>query len=216
MIRLILKIIYNFYMNRFVSDFFGSKYSKRVLISYITKPFRINSKSHTNSYEVVSAAKIFHDLGYQVDIMFYENASPNLEKYDVIYGFGDVFKKYFESGFTDKITIYYGAGMHIAHQNTATLNRVKSVYEKKHVWLGKSSRFVEKNWSHQTTLVDAIIALGDQECKKTYRRYYEGPIYSLPAPFYKTLDAIKVANARNSESKKASYGLGALVLFTKG
>lgn len=216
MIYFIFKKIYHFYMNRFVSDYFRSSYKKKVLIAYITKPFRSENKGHTNNFEVLSAAKVFHELGYQVDVMYYESNPPKLDGYDVIYGFGDVFRSYFDSGLLGKKTIYYGAGMHVAHQNTASLKRVKDVFKKKGVWLAKSSRFVEKTWSHQTTLVDAIIALGDEECRKTYEKYYDGKVYSLLAPFYNTLDASNIVDSRLIDSRKHFLWFGSSGLIHKG
>lgn len=211
-----LRKIYSIYINRFIKNFFESDYNKKVLISYITKPFRNENKGHTNNFEVISAAKIFHELGYQVDVMYYEGTPPKLGGYDVIYGFGDVFQEYFESGLSGIKTIYYGAGMHVAHQNTATLNRIKDVYNKRHVWLAKSSRFVEKNWSHQTCLVDSIIALGDDSCKSTYEKYYDGIVYSLPAPFYKTLNAVDILKNRSTDAHKSFLWFGSSGLIHKG
>ncbi|MEO9656082.1 hypothetical protein [Marinomonas sp.] len=213
-----LRFLYCMYADRPVENFFKKKTNKKVLISYITRPFRgeNKTKTHTNSFEVMAAAKVFNELGYRVDVMHYLNPPSNLKKYDVIYGFGDVFQNYFESGLTGKKTIYYGAGMHVSHQNTASLNRVKDIYEKKGVWLAKSARFVEKTWSHQTCLVDSIIALGDHECKNTYKKYYKGPIYTLPAPFYQVLDANDISRKRDRTKSKNFLWFGSSGLVHKG
>lgn len=215
-LKKVLRYFYYLYFNRFIKNVFRTNYNKKVLISYITKPFKKENKGHTNNFEVLSAAKIFHELGYQVDVMHYETPPPKLDRYDVIYGFGDVFRNYFESGLSGKKTIYYGTGMHVAHQNTASLARVKSVFNKKGCWLAKSSRFVEKTWSHQTTLVDAIIALGDEQCQKTYEAYYDGKVFSLPAPFYRTLDAAEINDNRCSDSRKKFLWFGSSGLIHKG
>jgi glycosyltransferase involved in cell wall biosynthesis len=212
----IKKSIKDIIYERRVCNVYKKSYRKKVLISYIVSPFRKKSLSHTNFYEVTSAAKIFDELGYVVDVIYYQGKIPKLEEYDVIYGFGDVFQEYFESGLWGKKTIYYGAGMHVCHQNTATLKRVKDVYKEKGIWLAKSARYVEKNWSHQTILVDGIIALGNEECAKTYRKYYDGKIISLPAPFFKVIDADSVLKNRSRGANKSYLWFGSGGLVHKG
>ena len=214
--RKIKKLIKSAFYERMVRNAYGRSFQKKVLISYIVLPFHKKSLSHTNFYEVVSAARVFDELGYSVDVIHYDGTVPKLENYDVLYGFGDVFQKYFESGLRGAKTIYYGAGMHVCHQNTATLRRVKDVYKEKKVWLAKSARFVEKTWSHQTMLVDGIIALGNDECAKTYRKYYDGKIISLPAPFFKTIDADSVLKERSESANKSYLWFGGGGLVHKG
>jgi hypothetical protein len=208
--------LYSNFANRQLNNIYKSKSDKKVLISYITIPFRKNSLSHTNNYEASTAAKIFDELGYVVDVIHYEGIAPDLSKYDVIYGFGDVFRKYFEGGTGKAKTIYYGAGMHVCHQNTITLKRVKDVYGKKGCWLAGSARFVEKTWTHQTSLVDGIIALGNSECAKTYRKYYDGKIYSIDAPFYQTIEAEKIVASRDGDANKSYLWFGSAGLIHKG
>jgi hypothetical protein len=96
------------------------------------------------------------------------------------------------------------------------LQRVKDVYIKKGVWLGKSARFVEKTWTHQTTLVDGIIALGNEVCANSYRKYYDGPVYSLPAPFYETQNGENIIRQRASSSKQHYLWFGGSGLIHKG
>lgn len=195
---------------------YGSRFERRVLISYINEPFLRRSLSHTNFYEVTLAAKIFDGLGYCVDVMHYEGRIPRLDSYHAIYGFGDVFKSYFESGSGEAKTIYYGTGMHVCHQNNATLMRVKDVYKKKSVWLCRSARYVEKTWSHQTVLVDGIIALGNERCAETYRKHYDGPVLSCPAPFFQTLDYRQVMRCRKPSANRGYLWFGSVGLIHKG
>ena len=220
LLKNLLRTVFNkgFPLNRknLISNVFKSQHKQRVLISYITIPFKSKSFVHTNYYEATTAARIFDELGYIVDVVNYENNISNLDKYDVIYGFGDVFQEYFESGTYGIKTIYYGTGMHVCHQNTATLKRVKDVYLNKGVWLAKSSRFVKNTWTHQTALVDGIIALGNDECAKTYRKHYDGEIYSLPAPFYRTMDAQDILSKRHPHANKSYLWFGSSGLVHKG
>ena len=213
------KIIYlvNLWRKRPVRNYFNKNYNKKVLISYITHPFRKQSFSHTNYYEAIALAKAMDDLGYIVDIIEYTTTKiNNIQDYDLILGFGDIFQFYFENSNKDIKTIYYGTGMHVCHQNTATLKRLKDVYHKKGRWVTESVRYVNKTWSYQTTLVDGIIALGNEECTSTYRRHFLGPIHSIPVPCYLTQDSIKIIEERELDANKSFLWFGGLGLIHKG
>lgn len=215
---LIKNIIHKSVNYKIIQNFYDSSYDKNALLSYITIPFKKHSFSHTNFFEAQSWAKILSELSYNVDVIDYRsNRKFDLSKYDLICGFGDIFQNYFESNYNKKIkTIYYGAGMHVCHQNTMTLKRIKDVYEKKGIWLAKSARFVEKTWTHQTSLVDAIIGLGNEVCAASYRKYYDGQVYSLLAPFYETQHAENIIEKRDSSSKKHYLWFGSSGLIHKG
>jgi len=195
-----------------------TNHPKNALLSYITVPFKKESFVHTNYFEAKSWAKILFELGYNVDVINYENDSNlDLTKYDIICGFGNVFQKYFEGIYDKKIkTIYYGTGMHVCHQNQATLQRVKYVYNLKGIWLGKSARFVEKTWTHQTSLVDGIIALGNEKCADSFKKHYDGKVLSVPAPFYQICDAEEIINQRAIGANKNFLWFGSSGLIHKG
>ncbi|MGP9688737.1 glycosyltransferase [Psychrobacter sp. AOP22-C1-C5] len=213
------KLIYlvNLWRKRPISNYYNKAYHRKVLISYITHPFRKQSFSHTNYYEAIALAKSMDDLGYIVDIVEYTTSSiSNINDYDVILGFGDIFQFYFENSTKDIKTIYYGTGMHVCHQNTATLGRLKDVYNKKGKWITKSVRYVDNAWSYQTTLVDGIIALGNEECASTYRKHYTGVVHSIPVPCYTTQNAIEIFKKREPDANRNYLWFGSLGLIHKG
>ena len=213
------KLIYlvNLWRKRPINNYYNKAYDRKVLISYITHPFRKQSFSHTNYYEAIALAKVMDDLGYIVDIIEYTTARiSNINDYDVILGFGDIFQFYFENSIKDIKTIYYGTGMQVCYQNTSTLERLKDVYHKKGKWITESVRYVDKTWSYQTTLVDGIIALGNEECALTYRKHYSGLIYSVPVPCYVTKDAKKIIEKREPNANKNFLWFGSLGLIHKG
>jgi hypothetical protein len=214
----IKKMAIDYLNSRIIINYFNKNYQKNVLLSYIVTPFKKNSLSHTNIFEAQSWAKVLDELGYNVDIIDFRNThNINLSKYDLICGFGDIFQKYFEAALQKNITtIYYGAGMHVCHQNQISLNRIRDVHDKKGTWLGKSSRFVEKTWTHQTTLVDGIIALGNNVCKKSYQKYYDKKIYSLNAPFFKVLDGGEIIENKYPNANKSFLWFGSSGLIHKG
>lgn len=213
------RYIYIYYNNnKIIKNVNGTNHDKYALLSYITVPFKKDSVAHSNYFEAKSWAKILSELGYNVDVINYEcNRNLDLSKYEIICGFGDVFQKYFEGFYNKKIkTIYYATGMHVCHQNQATLQRVKNVYNLKGIWLGKSARFVEKTWTHQTSLVDGIIALGNEKCADSFKKYYEGTVLSVPAPFYQIYDAEEFINQRALNANKNFLWFGSSGLIHKG
>jgi hypothetical protein len=213
-----LKKIYEFYRKRKkIKNYFKTKHSKNALLSYITHPFTKGQYlSHTNYFEAMSHAKILNELGYNVDVIDYDyQGEIDFSRYDLLVGFGDAFNQYFESGINKKITtIYYGTGMHVCHQNHATLKRLKDVYLKKGIWLGKSIRYVEKCWTYQTYLIDAMIILGNEVSVESYKKFYDGRIFNIPAPFYKVVDAYELL--KNSKNAKSFLWFGSSGLIHKG
>jgi len=216
--KVIKNLIIKYINNQIIKNHFKKNHSKNALFSYILTPFKKDSLSHTNFYEAQSWAKILDELGYNVDIIDFGNTKTiDLSKYDLICGFGDVFQHYFENTTSNKaITIHYGTGRHLCYVNNASLERIKNVFDRKGVWLAKSARLIEKAWAHQTALVDGIIALGNEVCADSYRKYFTGSVYSLPAPFYKTIDAETIIKQKTEESKKHYLWFGSSGLVHKG
>jgi len=219
--KVLPKVVKNFLSsllkNRPVRNYFKSDFSKRVLISYITTPFVRQSFGHTNFFEALTVAQVFDALGYQVDVVHYECRLQDLKKYDVIYGFGETLEYFFAKKFTPKTkVIVYSTGMHQFKQNINTLNRVKNVFEKKQTWLIDSARLVDKSWFRQIVLSDAIIALGNDEVKRSFEPYYKGVVYQLNAPFYQTKDVREIIDKKLQMAGKSFVWFGSSGLVHKG
>ena len=206
---------YNY--NKMLHNIYNTAYKKNALLSYITIPFKKTSNKHTNYFEAQTLASILMELGYNVDVIHYQcSRDRDLAKYNLICGFGNIFQKYFESNYSNIKTFYYGTGMHPYFQNSATLNRVKNVYQKKGKWLGKSARFVESSWTHQTSLVDGILALGNEVCTDSYRKYYAGKIFSIPGPYYKVQNARAIIDDKYDGYRTHFLWFGSAGLIHKG
>jgi glycosyltransferase involved in cell wall biosynthesis len=173
---------------------------------------------HTNSAEALRIAQIFDEFGYNVDVVNYNSERVlDYNKYDVVFGFGEPFVNSFYRRRRQILTIYYGTGMHIHHQNQAALKRVKEVYERKGKWMPESGRIVDKAWSIQTTLVDAIITLGNTTTAESYRKYYDGSILTMPASFYKMMDFKDVLRQKDfGDSRQHFLWFGGAGLIHKG
>ena len=201
-----------------IVNHFADNYPTSVLISYITKPFRKGmNHSHTNFVEVLELANIFRSLGFNVDIVDYDyEGFLNYDKYTLIFGFGEPLLKSFNFD-SKKKRIYYGTGMHVSIQNHNSLKRIEEVKIKKGVWIPESGRVVEKCWTHNTTLVDAMILLGNEEVKKSYEKWYHRNIFLISPPFYKIHDYnIIIENKNFIEAKKNYLWFGSTGLIHKG
>jgi len=177
------------YLYRPIKNYYKTDYTKKALLSYIVAPFRKESLAHTNGFEATTWAKILNKYGYQVDIIQY-NAFPkklDITQYDLLCGFGDAFEVFFHTPDAKAKTIMYATGMHICHQNNLTLKRVKDVYLKKGVWLGSSSRYIEKSWIFHSAFTDATVVLGNEVCMDSYKKYIDN-VHRLNAPFFNVLD----------------------------
>jgi glycosyltransferase involved in cell wall biosynthesis len=190
-----------------IVNYYNTSYPRNALISYITNPFREGiNLSHTNSFESMVIGKIINGAGYNVDIADYDyEGRIDYSKYDLIFGFGEPLINSFYHRKKKIISVYYGTGMHLITQNTNTLNRIKEVFDKKEVWLPGSGRIVDKAWSIQTTLVDAMVLLGNEEVTKTYSPYFQGKIYNIPASFYKVINYEEVISSKDFRKAKTHF-----------
>ena len=165
----ILKKTTSSFYNRPIINYFDKKYKKRVLISYIVYPFRSkDSFSHSNTVESQRLVKIFDQLGYVVDIYDYNYAkSINFNKYDVIFGIGQLFEKSLKFKDKSNIFIYYATGAYFCFQNRAELQRIKMLYERKNVLL-KPKRIVKNSMFMSSHLADYIVMTGNDWTKSTF------------------------------------------------
>lgn len=207
--------------NPLIQNYFGANYTKKTLISYITAPFTAGIKlNHTNFAECFQIAKIFNSLGYNVDIINFNDETTKIDytKYDVIFGFGDPLEKSFYSNEINKrITVFYGTGCHSDFQNKATVDRLYDVFCKKGVYMPKSARIVDKTWILQKTFSTGIISLGNNFVKNTYQKHYKGKsrVIAVPASFYKTYN-INLDKKNYMEAKKHFLWFGSSGLIHKG
>lgn len=214
----VLKSAYEKY-NRPIKNYFKTDIKESVLISYITYPFKRGiNLSHTNATEALEIAKIFHEIGYNVDIVDYSyEGNLNYDKYSVIFGFGEPLINSFYYRSHKILTIYYGTGMHVIHQNHATLKRIEEVYKKKDEWLLESGRIVDKAWSVQTSLVDNMITLGNEEVVNSYQKYFPRKIYNIPVSYYKIFDHNEILKNKNfGDAKNHFLWFGSSGLIHKG
>jgi len=211
------KLDYNHHL--LLKNVFSTDYTKKVLISYLTTPFTSGiTLSHTNLTECYTAAEIFRDFGFNVDVVDL-NASVNIDfsQYEIVYGQGNMFEKAFESPSAHVIKkIYYGTGNNPFFYYIEAGKKLHNFYSEKKQFLPESCRLLGKSNSLPTTNSDAIICLGNDFCKKTYTFITPYiPIFNLNAFYFETvkLETIK-RNIKYSRKNFLWFGSGGLI--TKG
>lgn len=204
--KIINYIYHKYQLNKIYFNVNKSKHSKNVLISYITQPFTLikrNSKIHTNIQESIEISKCFDKLGYSCDIV--NNSSKRFIKYDkynIIFGFGEVFEKSLNSKHKS-LKIYYGTGRHPYFSNEKTRER-GVIFKHKHGILPKESlRFAEGDYESQTQKSDALLLLGDETVVENYKKYVNTKTYKQNASFIKVYNPKDIIKERKLiESRK--------------
>ncbi|WP_233358472.1 type 1 glutamine amidotransferase family protein, partial [Vibrio cholerae] len=148
------------------------------------------SFKHTNFDEALAIADIFDSLGYQVDVIDYNCESKiDYSQYDIIFGFGEPFQRSFSSS-KKLIRIFYGTGMNVNVQNANAMLRLNDFYSKHSIWLPSSVRYVSKQWALQYSFSNTILALGNQYCADSYRKFtLKSEVYQIPSFYYQRHDA---------------------------
>ncbi len=190
-----------------IINYFGTDFNHSMLLSYITKPFRRGPDlTHTNMVEALEIAKLFRDMGYNVDIVDYDyEGYVDHDKYKLLFGFGEPFVKNFYGKKSKIISIYYATGMSIETQNRNSLKRVEEFYRRKGVYLTSSARIYDKSWNIQSLFPDAIIALGNITAVKSFAAITDKKVYSLNPSFIKVYDYKEIIGVRDITSAKRNF-----------
>jgi len=204
----------------YIKNVFKTKYKKKVLISYITKPFTTKfDYTHTNSIECFSAAEIFKNLGYNVDVVDYNfNKKINYYEYDIIYGMGHVLEEsFYQIEHSGPIRIFYATGCSTFYSDIVTTLKVREFFKRHKRFLLKSARIIRHNQVAQTLLADAVIVLGNEFVVATYKKYDpdNDRYFRLDAFSLNTYD-INLEKKDFSKAKKNFLWFGSGGLLHKG
>ena len=206
--------------DKILRNVFNSNFQKNVLISYLTEPFikGINN-SHTNLTECFMAAEIFHELGYLVDVIYLDDTESDIDysKYKVVYGQSIAFEKSFLSKDTGKIKkIFYSTGTNPFYFQKVSGRCVYDFYKKTGLMLPESGRMFNSVGPIQTICSDAIIVLGNNFSKNTYKEVNSLlDCYSLNLFYFDVYD-IDLSKKEYSKAKKHFLWFGSSGLLCKG
>jgi len=82
MVKKTIQIIKNhlrYFIERPIFNLYHTDFKKHALISYITQPFKkVNKLHHTNYAESLAMSGVFRNLGYNVDIVNYNQTKSEL------------------------------------------------------------------------------------------------------------------------------------------
>lgn len=177
--EIIMKILTPFLSkNKILKNIYKTDYERQVLISYINNPFLKKHKigGHSGEKEVKIITEIFKEFKYNIDIVNYQlDKKISLKKYDLIFGFGNIYEKsFFDKEFKGK-RIFYATGAEQEFQANAEINRIKEFNKRKNAKL-LPKRIAPNYWPLSYYLSDGIIVIGNEWTKSTWRRIYDGPI----------------------------------------
>jgi len=163
------------------------------LISFITRPFLEVEHvwHHTNLLECYTISEILKELGYNVDVVNYDNDEfSDNKQYDLIIGFGQPIDKYLKH-FPIKSykLILYRNGAEVTFSDKLALKRLSQIFIKKKVLLLDSVRMYPTPWKAQHYFADGIIHLGNKTIAQTYINEYTCPILSLDLFYFNSINS---------------------------
>lgn len=173
---------------------------KNVLLSYITRPFKVEQKgldfySHTNMWECQQIAKTWVKYGYNVDVIDWDNKSflPKKE-YSVFIDIHSNMERLAPILGGDCKKILHITGAHWKFQNSAEMKRLSELKSRRGVQL-KPRRQVPPSLGIE--YADCATILGNEFTQGTFE-YSGKPLYPIPLsttvqfPYYeKNFDKIK-------------------------
>lgn len=165
----------------FIRNHFRTNFKRKVLISYINKPFISgNSFKHTNYQEALAIAEVFKSLSYDVDLINYTTFRKyNPSDYEVIFGLGEAveYALQMRDGARKKpFVIWHGTGSSPFFSNPLTIKRLRHTYERSGKLFIESTRFLEKIYPLSYIYSDLIILYGNEFTLNTYRDHTFSPI----------------------------------------
>lgn len=201
---------------KLIANIFNKNYTRSVLLCYLNKSaYYSSSASHPNKQEAKVIAKLFDKLGYNVDIIG-DLYKKNIlyDKYDILFGNGYPFENSFNYNKHNLKRIYYAAGAHTCQRNTAELERLQDLKQRKCVILRPKRLKHYPDWL-SSALSDSICVIGNNWTKSTYKRYFKGPIYKINTSIYDYLNDVSIY--RNWNTAKFNFlWLGSYGLVLKG
>ncbi len=209
------RILLNLYENIFqrpIINYYKSSHRKKVLFVYSTYHFKKkNYTAHSNYSESLIIAKLFNELGYRIDIInnnrFYKNI--DFKSYDIIFGEGISMYEAIKSNTSAKI-IYYATTSHPFQCTKASLNRLIDFYKRTNFLAYNSLRLQDERFGIAASTADYVIAIGNENTKKTFIDNGVTNIQLINPTFYGGNTPPKIE--KRSDAKRnllyfASYGL---------
>lgn len=166
----------------YLINLYQTSYGKRVLISYITTPFKtVNPFKHQNYITSHIVAESFSELGYDVDVVdFLDRTIPIIyENYDVIFGIGDNFERSFQSPNRNIPRIHFITGAHQDLHNQMSLRSIKDFYRLSNIWLTDEANVLPESCYYAMFNADVTIILAKGFIFEDCKNRFENKLHSL-------------------------------------
>jgi glycosyltransferase involved in cell wall biosynthesis len=186
-----------------IINFYNTNYDRSVLVSYIVAPFLIeNHFMHQNFITSHIIAESFSELGYNVDIVNYDDTWSiiDFEKYSVFFGFGQSLEKSFHGPHRAIPRISFITGVHQDLQNEMTLKSVTDFYSLSGQWLPQEADVLSFNAYYSMYNADITIILADGFVLEDCRSRNANRLHSLNNNIIGSFTALepKTEKKRNS------------------
>jgi glycosyltransferase involved in cell wall biosynthesis len=180
-------------------NFFKSNFKKNALLSYIVYPFREEIKNnHSNHRECFTIAEILNELGYNVDVINYNNTTfLPAKKYDLVidnHSNLERLKDYFNA---DTRKIFHATNGHWLYQNSVEYARYNEFFAKTGIAVLPPRLMVPGN---SAVYCDVISMFGNDFTKNTYGKY-ANKVHQLPMSVTTEPEIIKERNYATARKK---------------
>ena len=184
---------------RFLRNVYTASGPRRALLAHLTYPFRTANRFYHIQYdEARMLAAVLGELGYTVDVVDYDYPRAlDYPAYDLMVGMGPQIRQAFQNRRDRRPAVWlYSPGIHNHTQNLRVLHQVRAFHERHGRWLLESGRFAADDWTSLAVLTDAVIALGNEAVRQTYREQTDRPVYTAPGFYYQTQPVERLLAAR--------------------
>jgi glycosyltransferase involved in cell wall biosynthesis len=195
-----------------INNYFNRNNKKSALLSYVIYPFLGSiSNNHSNNLECFIMAEILDELGYNVDIINWDNHTfvPDLD-YDLVVDNHNNLKR-LENYFSKKtLKIFHATNAHWLYQNSIEYERYYDFFKKKGLAV-TPPRLIQPGNSAENC--DAISMFGNVFTKNTYGVFGQ-KVHHLPMSVTTKINS--ETNRNYTEAKKRFLWLNSHGALLKG
>lgn len=195
-----------------IDNFFRTKYKKHALLSYIVYPFidKIDN-SHSNNIECYLIAEVLKELGYNVDIINWNNEEFRpVKTYSIVIDNHNNLERFRSFFSNDVVKIFHATNAHWLYQNKVEFERHYEYYLKTGTAITPTRSLTPGN---SVAYCDAISMLGNIFTKTTFGQY-EDKVFRVPISV--TTNSDNLATLKVSERKKNFLWFNSAGFLLKG
>ena len=161
-----------------IRNFYKTQFKNRALVSYLVSPFIIqNDNSHSNIQECKIMADILSELGFNVDIINWDNDKfiPDVDYQIVIDNHNNLYRL---SNLLSPncLKIFHATNAHWLYQNSIEYKRYNEFYLRSGISISPPRLCVPGNSAENC---DVITMFGNEFTRRTYGKYSD-KVYQIP------------------------------------